>query len=33
MNRLEIENRSEQCMQINDDATTVFMPNAASVGA
>lgn len=32
MNRLEEENRSEQCMEINEDATTVFMRNAASVG-
>ena len=32
MNRLEVEQRSEECIDINDDSTTVFMKNAGSLG-
>jgi hypothetical protein len=32
MNRLEVEQRSEECMEINEDYTTVQLKNSTSLG-
>lgn len=32
MNKLEVQQNSQDCIDINDESTTVFMKNAASLG-
>jgi hypothetical protein len=32
MNRMEVENQSEECMEINGDSTAVALKNSTSLG-
>lgn len=32
MNKLEVQQNSQDCIEINDEATTVYMKHAASLG-
>lgn len=32
MNRLEVQQNSQECIDVNDESTTVYMKNAVSLG-